>query len=85
MKRALLLLSVLVLSGCVASQPAPTSITLDVPQAKQQIFAGVIEQFESDTGLEVILIDSSTGSLEPADLIYTDSTALDGLISQGRV
>jgi maltose-binding protein MalE len=85
MKRALLLLPVLVLSGCVASQPPPTSITLDVPQAKQQIFAGVIEQFESDTGLEVILIDSSTGSLEPADLIYTDSTALDGLISQGRV
>lgn len=85
MKRALLLLSVLVLSGCVASQPAPTSITLDVPQTKQQIFAGVIEQFESDTELEVVLIDSSTGSLEQADLIYTDSTALDGLISQGRI
>jgi arabinogalactan oligomer/maltooligosaccharide transport system substrate-binding protein len=85
-KRLLPFFLVASLVGCTSVESAPKQLVIDIPESKQQIFSGVIDQFESDTGATVFLVDSQANS-EPAqaDLLYTDTTRLSGLIEQGLI
>jgi arabinogalactan oligomer / maltooligosaccharide transport system substrate-binding protein len=85
-KRLLPFFLVASLVGCTSVESAPKQLVIDIPESKQQIFSGVIDQFESDTGATVFLVDSQANS-EPAqaDLLYTDTTRLSGLIDQGLI
>lgn len=86
MKRLLPFFLVATLVGCTSIESAPKQLVIDIPRSKHEIFSGVIDQFESDTGATVFLVDSQVDSEQgQADLLYSDSTRLSGLINQGLI